>query len=218
MLKNAWRWFQDFFGALVFSATQASSCGHDFTVTVTGTTPTAAVVDGSAAGELTMANSSATEVQNICISHGDKLAFDIDQTQVFRARIKQGQATIDSATSFAIGLAGDRNDAIDSIAQFVGFRLIGTNDLIVESDDGLHDVDDKDTGIDVSTTFVDLMIDLCNKKDVKFFANGQPVCQSVTFDMSNYTGSLQPYLQLQKTSDNNTDSIVIDYIEVEGLR
>ena len=219
MLKKFWSWGHDFIGALIFHATQASGVGHDFKLTVTGTTPTATVVDGSGCGELTLANSNATEVQNICLSHDDKLDMDIDLIRTFRARIKAGQTTLNAATTFSIGLASDRSDTIESIAAFALFKVLGTNEVLISTDDGTTDLSDKATGISISSiAWTDLVIDFSNKKDVKFYVNGQPVCQNLTFDMSNYTGSLQPYMQLQKTSSNNIDSIIIDYIEVEGVR
>ena len=36
--------------------------------------------------------------------------------------------------------------------------------------------------------------------------------------MSNYTGSLQPVIQLQKTADTNTDGVTVDYVKVWGTR
>ena len=219
-MHNFFKWFQDFLGALVFSTTQASSSGHDLIVTDTSSAgqPVYAVVTPSACGELNLAFDSTTEVQNVCISMGDKLCFDIDNVQSFRARVKQGQTTIDSASTFSIGLASARNDTIESITAFLLFKLVGTNEVMISTDDNVTDLTDKATGISIGTSYVDLMIDLSNKKNVKFFVNGQPVCQSTTFDLSGYTGSLQVYIQAQKTSDNNTDSFVIDYVSVEGLR
>ena len=219
-MHNFFKWFQDFLGALVFSSTQASSCGHDLVVTDTSSagTPTYAVVTPSACGELNLAFDNTNEIQNVCISMGDKLCFDIDNVRTFRARVKQGQTTINAASSFMIGLASARNDAIDSLAAHLSFRLIGTNEVMIETDDGTTDLDDKATGKNISTAYVDLMIDLSNKKDVKFYVDGSPVCQSTTFDVTAYTGSLQVYMQAQKTASTNTDSFVIDYVSVEGVR
>lgn len=218
--KNFFEWCEDFLGAQVFSTTAASNVGHSLTLTDTSSsgTPTIGVVTPSECGEVSIAFDSTTEVQNVCLSMGDKLCFDIDRVKSFRARVKQGQATIDSNSQFAIGLASARNDTIDSIAAFALFRLIGTNEVMCETDDGTNDLDDKATGINISTSYVDLYIDLSNKKDVRFYVGGQPVCQGVTFDMSNYSGSFQVYIQAQKASDSNTDSFAIDYVEVEGNR
>ena len=41
---------------------------------------------------------------------------------------------------------------------------------------------------------------------------------STTIKMSTYGGGLQPFFQLQKTSDANTDALQIDYVRVWGVR
>jgi len=53
---------------------------------------------------------------------------------------------------------------------------------------------------------------------VKFYVDGVRVAASTTFDMSGYTAGLQPYVQIQKTADANTDSVTIDYVKIEGKR
>jgi len=56
------------------------------------------------------------------------------------------------------------------------------------------------------------------KSDVRFFIDGDRVAAGTTFNMSQATGQLQPFVQLQKTSDNNTDSVSIDYIGWKARR
>jgi hypothetical protein len=56
------------------------------------------------------------------------------------------------------------------------------------------------------------------KSDVKFYIDGARVAASTTFDMSGYSAGLQPYVQIQKTSDANTDSVVVDYVYVISKR
>ena len=146
--KDFWQWVDDFIGRRVYSATDASNVGHvwDIVDTSSAGTPTYAAVDGAEAGELAVDFDSQNEIQNVCLSFGDQLQFDIDKVRQVNIRIKQNQATIDATTSLAFGLTGDRNDAIDSIAQAALFRLIGDNNLVVETDDGTTDNDDGATG------------------------------------------------------------------------
>ena len=54
--------------------------------------------------------------------------------------------------------------------------------------------------------------------DVRFFVDDDRVAAGTTFDMSNYTAGLQPYFQLQKTSDNNADAAIIDYVHIVSRR
>ena len=128
-------------------------------------------------------------------------------------------ASLDTATSLAFGLCSARNDAIDSLAAHASFRLIGSNSLVVETDDSVNDNDDVATGATLVDTYKRFVIDFTGgKSNVKFYVDGVRVAASTTFDMSNYSAGLQPYVQLQKTADTNTDSVVIDYIKIVSKR
>lgn len=214
----------DFFGDRVYSATKGSNVGHGYTVNDTSAagTPTYADVDGSAAGELAVDMEATSEVQNVCISQGDQLQFDIDKITEFECRVKMNQAALDSTSQFAIGLIGDRNDAIDSIAQAALFRIVGADDVdnvVVETDDGTNDNNDIATGKTLVNAYKTLRISFAEgTDDVRFFIDGEPVATGTTFDMSNYTGSLQLFAQIQKTADTNTDGFTIDWWRVRGRR
>ena len=141
-------------------------------------------------------------------------------------RIKMNQAALDATSQVAFGLTGDRNDTIDSIAQAAIFRVVGadsTTAVVVESDDGTNNNDDVATGQTLINAYKTFKIDFSQgTSDVRFMmddANGlRRVATGTTFDMSNYTGSLQPFVQIQKTADTNTDGLTIDYIKVWGKR
>jgi hypothetical protein len=179
------------------------------------------VVTPSATGEIRLGFDNTSEIQNVCLSFGDKLCFDIDNLQsiAFRVKVVPESTNLDSATSVAFGLASARNDAIDSIANHASFRLIGSNSLVVETDDGTTDLDDKATGQSLSTTYRRFVIDFTGgKSNVKFYVDGIRVAAGTTFDMSAATGSLQPYVQIQKTADTNIDFVHVDYVSVEAKR
>lgn len=216
-----YHFIDEFHGDRAYSTTKASNAGHAYTIADTSAagTPTYADVDGSEAGEIAVTFDNTNEVQNVCLYQGDQLQFDIDNIVEFYARVKMNAATLDTTTSFAIGLTGDRNDAIDSIAQAAIFRIIGDNNIVVETDDGTVNNDDVATGKTLSNSYVDLLISFAaGKSDVRFFVNGQPVATTTTFDMSNYSGALQLFAQIQKTADTNTDGFVLDRWEVRGRK
>lgn len=208
--------FRDQFrGHRVYSPTAGSNVGHNWIITDTSAAgaPTHAPVDGGKGLKVDMASTS--EAENLCASWGDILGVDIDDILEVRIRIKQNQATIDAASSLAFGVAGDRNDAIDSVAQHALFRLIGSNAIVCESDDGTTDVDDVATGKSLTNAPKDFIISFARSKaDVRFFADGQPVAEGTTFDMSAYTGALQPFVQLQKTADTNVDGYTLEDFEI----
>lgn len=209
---------------------------------------TAAVVDGpwakadtSAAGAptatttadgLVLSLDATNEAQNLCVYFGDILAYDIDD--LIRVSIyAKLTAALDAAVSAAFGMAGARNDTIDSIAQHALFRAIGSNSLVVETDDGTTDKDDIATGLSLSTSLRRHDIDfktgvqtrqpglsLGGKANVQFSAENSAgllrrVAQDTVFDMSAYDGGLQPFFQLQKTAAAATASLTIRRVEIE---
>ena len=207
---------EDFLGPQTLTASPAGSDQWDIADTSSAGTPTYTV--GGINGEATLAFDSQAEIQNVCLFKSDVLNFDIDAIHSIELRVKT-VAALDSATSLAFGLCSARNDAIDSLAAHASFRLIGSNSLVVETDDSVNDNDDVATGATLGSTYKRFVIDFAGgKSDVKFYVDGARVAASTTFDMSNYSAGLQPYVQIQKTADTNTDSVVIDYIKIVSKR
>ncbi len=208
--------FEDFLGPMTLTASPTNSDRWDIADTSSAGTPTYTV--GGINGEATLAFDNTSEVQNVCLFQSDVLNWDIDLLQRIEMRVKT-VASLDSATSIAWGLASARNDAIDSIAAHASFRVIGSNAVVVETDDGTTDLDDKATGVSLVATYKKFVIDFTGgTEDVKFYINGVRVAASTKFDMSAYTAGLQPYVQLQKTADTNTDSVITDYIKIVSKR
>jgi len=218
-IQNFVEFADDFLGNEDFG-TSASGSGWIIADTSSAGTPT--YTRGGINGEATLAFSSTAEIQNVCLYMGDDLNFDIDELIDIELRVKMGQAAADAASSVAFGLASARNDAIDSIAEAALFRVIGADDttaLVVESDDGTNNNDDVATGQSLVNVYKKFVISFAaGKSDVRFYVDGVRVAASTTFDMSNYSGGLQPLIQLQKTADANTDSVVIDYVKVISRR
>ena len=209
----------DFFGADTFS-TAGQGSPWAIADTSSSGTPTYATVSPSATGEVALTLASTNEVENVCLSFGDKLCFDIDNIQRFEARVKVSGCT--SGTSIAFGLASARNDDPDALTNHASFRMIGatsTTAVFCESDDGTTDKDDIATGATLATTYKKFVIDFTGgKSNVKFYIDGVRVAASTTFDMSAATSSLQPYVQIQKTASVNVDAVTIDYIKVVAKR
>lgn len=207
---------EDFLGPMTLTASPTNGDLWDIADTSSAGTPTYTV--GGINGEATLTLDSTSEVQNVCLFQSDVLNYDIDLIQRIEMRVKT-VASLDSATSIAWGLASARNDAIDSIAAHASFRVIGSNDVVVESDDGTTDKDDISTGTTLVATYKKFVIDFTGgKSNVKFEIDGARVAASTTFDMSAYSSGLQPYVQIQKTADTNTDSVVIDYVKIVSKR
>jgi len=196
--------------------------------TSVGGAPTVQAVAG--AMELTLAADN--EAENICLYFGDVLPYDIDDLVLVEiwARLT---AAVPAAVMGAFGLAGARNDTLDSVAQNAWFRFEGNNNIVVETDDGTLDLDDKATGLTLSTTIRKFTIDFGGgivtagppaqseggKNNVLFsMENGQgllrPVARGTQFDMGAYAGGLQLFAQLQKTAAVSVATLGIWGIDV----
>jgi hypothetical protein len=181
---------------------------------------------GGACGEAAVTMDSQSEVQNVCLSFGDKLQFDVAAGLKFECRIKTNGATMTSGSSLAFGLTGDRNDTIDTIAAALLFRVIGADSTtlaVVESDDGVTDLDDKATAQTLINAYKTFKIDAQDRSNVKFYMTDSnskliQVARNVTFDFDQYAGGLQPFFQIQKTSSANTNGFVLDYVKISGSR
>lgn len=215
----------DFRGEAAVAAA-GSGAGHPFVKADTSAagSPT---VGGLAGGGIRLLLDNTSEVQNLCLYMGDVLPFDIDEIVKVEV-IAKTVASLDSTTSIAFGLASARNDAIDSIAEAALFRCIGDNNVVVETDDGTNNNDDVATGLTLGTTWKRFQINfaernttqeppslsLGRKSNVGFYGandNGSQrrVASGTRFDMSNYSGGLQLFAQIQKTADTNTDNLDI---------
>lgn len=162
---------------------------------------------------LTLASTS--EVENVCLYHGDALSFDIDDLIRVEFRVKVSGCT--SGTSISWGVGSARNDDPTAMTALALFRMVGatsTTDVTFETDDNVTDTAPVSTATSLSTTFKRFVIDFSNKSDVKAFIDGNRVCRSTTFTMAGYTSGLQPYIQIQKTSSANTDAVTVDYVRV----
>jgi len=190
-------------------------------------TPTLAAAGGFMVG----AFDAQSEVQNLCLYHGDILSYDIDDLVSAEFWIKT-VAALDAASQLAFGMESARNDAIDSIAEAALFRIIGNNSVVVESDDGTNNNDDVATGQTLVAAVKRFHIDfktgiqskvgvqsVGGKANVLFsMSDGRgalrPVARATQFDMSNYAGGLQPFVQLQKTADTNVDSFSLQRVRI----
>lgn len=203
-------YFEDFIGASV-----NTTDGPWKTVDVGDATE--GVVADAHGGEFALALAVTSEAQDAVLYHGDTKNFDVDSKLIIEFRAKV--ATPGSGVTAVFGLAGDHDLDKDSIAQSAWFRLEGGLDLLVETDDGTTDVDDLDTTVNlVSGTYNTFRIDLTDPSDVKFYVDQVRVASATTFDMSAFSGRLQPYFSLDKSSGTGTGTLTLDWVRATATR
>lgn len=202
--------------------------GSEFVKAITGAGPPTASIASEvddAHGVLQLALEATSEVQNVCVYSGDILCYDIEKLKSveFRARLSTALGTTAATTQVAFGVTSERNATIDTIAEAAIFRVLGdaSGAVIVETDDGTTNNDDKATGQTLGTTFKDFVIDFSHGlSDVRFYmddssGNLQRVAASTTFDVSAYAGGLQFFAQIQKAANTDVGTLQIDRFSVE---
>jgi hypothetical protein len=186
------------------------------------------VVDTSSAGAPTYVRNASSavltlaatsEIENVCLAHGDALSFDIDELLSAEFRIKVTGCT--TGTTISWGMASARNDTPASMTALALFQMVGatsTTDVTVETDDNVTDTAPVSSATALATTFKRFVIDFSNKSDIKFYIDGNRVARSTTFTMAGYTSGLQPFIQIQKAANTNVDAITVDYVKVVAKR
>lgn len=190
-------------------------------------TPTYA---GSGLKGLAMTLAATNEAEVVTLYTGDVLPFDI--AKIERIRFVDVTLTASFTGILTVGLASAQNDTADSVTNLVWFRCDGSNALLCESDDNVVDVDDKATGITLSTTPLTLEIDftteiysaskaLSKGKQATFFVSDannvrRRVCDSTAFRLDGIADGtgLQPFIQIQKASGTGTPAVTVAEIEI----
>lgn len=208
----------DFVGASVTFPTSAN-IGTPWLTDVTGAAPPTHVRNsGAAILTLTADN----QAQILGLHHNDAKSFDIDDLIRVEMRAKIGASTFTSGSILVFGVSSDRSDTADSMAESAWFRMEGANSTTLvycETDDGTTDKNDVSSGVTLGTTYKEFVIDFSGgTSNVKFYIDGVRVAASTTFDMSAYTGSVQPMIQLQKAANANADVFTLDYVKILSRR
>jgi hypothetical protein len=212
------RQFSDFYDrAQEFTTTPGQNGWTIADVSTSGTPTYLCVTEDGGAAKLTLAATSEAEI--VCLYMNNVLPYDLAQLQW--VEIIAQVAGIDSATTLVMGLGNARNDTADSVAVNAWFRMEGsasTTALVVETDDGTTDNDDKATGQTLAAVYKSLRIDFQSGiSDIRFFIDGERVASSTTFSLAAITAgqNVQPIIQLQKASGTGTPSVTIAAVNVQ---
>jgi hypothetical protein len=182
-----------------------------------GTPTYLCITEDGGAAKLTLAATS--ESENVCLYFNDVLPLDI--ASLHRIEFVAKVAGIDSVTTLVFGLGDARNDTPDTVATNCWFRMEGsvsTSNIVVESDDGVTDNDDKATGSTLAAVYKKFLIDFTNGiSDIRFYIDGERVAAATTFSLAGITSgqNVQPMIQLQKASGTGVPSITIAQITTQ---
>lgn len=181
-------------------------------------------------GGIQLAMTNANELQEVQVHWGDNLSLDIDDLHAFGFNFRF--TVLPGANSVAVmGLASASEPAgsadEDTIANNIWVKIEGatsTSNLVVETDDGTIDRNDIATGLSVTANDWHRAVfafrdSVSGVADVRIFVSGSlgpggdnrltRVGTGTVFDMSNYTGGLQPYFCILKASSTNTGTMQV---------
>lgn len=215
-IQDFQEYVDDFFGTSAAFPTSADPA-TPWLVADTSSAGAPTYVRNASNAVLTLAATS--EIENVCLYHGDALSFDIDELLAAEFRIKVTGCT--TGTTITWGMASARNDTPASMTALALFQMVGatsTTDVTVETDDNVTDTAPVSSATALSTTYKRFVIDFSNKSDIKFYIDGNRVARSTTFTMAGYTAGLQPFIQLQKAANTNVDAITVDYVKITAKR
>jgi hypothetical protein len=189
---------------------------NTWTKLVTGAAPPTQLIKADQpGGVIEMLLTAAVEIQLSGIYMADERPFTLNRGLNFEARYRFPTLPANAST-VVIGLAGDHNAAIDTVAESIWFRHDFSGLITVETDDTANETSKVTTGVTIiADEWVVVRIDCADPASVKFFVNGNPVATATTFNMNTTPGlQLQPVARLDKAANaSNLGVMQIDYIK-----
>lgn len=175
-----------------------------------------AVVADGASGIMALALDATNEAQLAGIDFADHRPFILNQGLIWEARVKLAVLPTGAVVA-AMGLCGDHNAAVDTVAESVWFRADGNGAITVENDDTAHETSKVATGITLTTSdWAVLRIECTTITDVLFYINGNQVASGTTFNMGEVAGlKLQPVFRIGKEgAATSVGTLHVDYVRV----
>lgn len=202
-------WWKDDFN------TQAVDSTNNWTLLDTGGA-TEALVEDAPNGVIALALDATSEAQLAGMSWNDKRTLVLNQGLNVEFRFRFSVLPSASTSIVAIGLAGDHNATLDTVAESIIFRADGSGAITVENDDTSNETTKVATGTTLTTAdWIVARIDCTTITDIKFYINGVRVADTTTFTMATTpTLALQPYARISKASSTSVGTVQIDYCKV----
>lgn len=212
MIVRGTREFVDHFDRAQALTTTPGFNGWTVKDTSSSGTPTyLCLTEDGGAIKLLLAATSEEEI--VTMYQNDVLMYDLAMLQ--RVWWIAKVSGIDAVTTLVFGLGTAQNDTEDSLTVNAWFRMEGsasTSNVVVETDDGTTDYDDKATGATLSSTYKKFEIDFTNGlSDIRFLIDGDRVAAGTTFTLASITSgqNVQPFVQLHKASGTGVPAVQI---------
>ena len=177
---------------------------------------TEAPVANGASGIMALTLAATNEVELAGIDFADHRPFVLNQGLIFEARVRLPTLPTGAVVA-AIGLCGNHNAAVNTVAESIWFRADGSGALTVETDDTVHETSLVSTGVTLGTSdWAVLRIDCTNISAIEFYINGNRVASGTTFNCSQVAAlALQPVARIGKEgAAASVGTLYVDYIKI----
>lgn len=211
---------------LAAAINSSATLGAGLGVISTGTPTGAAVVTPGSTGEQSFTLANTNEEERSGFSFLDKLVFDYTKVKQIEFGVKVS-GTLTSVQTFVCGIVGTGNKDFTAMNGCM-LAIDGNstpNYLFCRTKNSTATVSQVSTK-QLSTSMMRLLIDLQDRRNVKFYAGTESDGNFVrllpnptaAFDFSAFTGGLQPYAHIYKSGGTTTPAFTCDYVEVRGIR
>ncbi|SRR5260221_9799955 len=137
---------------------------------------------------------------------------------MFDARVKTPALALTSVQDIVIGLATAYNSTLNSISKYVRFRLSGSNEVLVEGNDGTNTFS-VDTGILLgAATYRFFTIEQKRGDGRYYFFISNDLVGALSLPAFAVTDLLQPMIGIRKASGTGVPALTIDHMRVRWLR
>ena len=201
-------WFSDDFLATAINA--------DFWTSRDTGAATEALSADAGNGVLSLALDATNEVQLAGVDWGNQRTLVLNQGVNVEFRFKLSVIPTGSVVA-VLGLCGDHNAAVNTVAESIWFRADGSGAITVETDDTSNETSAVATGTTLTTSdWCIARIDCSTITDVRFYINGARVASGTTFNMSTVAAlALQPVARIGKESAAATvGTLLVDYCKL----
>jgi len=175
------------------------------------------VVADASGGHLSLALTNTSEAQLAGWDWADQRTLSLDKQPCIEFRFRLSVLPTTGVIA-CLGLCGDHNAAVDTVAESIWFRLDGaTGGLItVEHDDATTESSKVTTGLTLlATDWVIGRIECFSPTDIRFYLNGSRVASGTTFSGNGVpTLALQPVMRIGKESAGTpVGTMLVDYVK-----
>jgi len=174
-----------------------------------GTNDTGAATEGYVAdapnGVYALALTNANEAQLAGIDWDDHRPLVLNQCLAIEWRFRFTVLPTGSVVA-VLGLCGDHNAAVNTVAESIWFRADGSGVITVETDDTSHETSQVATGVTlIADQWCIGRIECEDPSAVRFYLDGTRVASGTTFNMSQVAAlALQPVARIGKESGATT--------------